>query len=91
MKKLVFAAVAAVTMGVDAVEGLEARVAEEMTHVVRELGVAGTREFWKLERFRPGDYLAAKRSYAESAAKLYDYIFELPSMQKGERGMSPFS
>ena len=165
MKKLVFAAVAVMTMGVDAVEGLEARVAEEMTHVVRELGVdgqpaiwtgpkacqflyppqfaftnvsgavkyrfeatdakgvkatmdakrptapltpiwtkltenakvklvvsglaadgraigvAGTREFWKLERFRPGAYPAAKRSYAEAAAKLYDYIFELPSMQ----------
>lgn len=45
----------------------------------KDCGVAGTRTFWKLARFRPGTYPAPKRTYAEATARLYDYIFNLPS------------
>ena len=45
----------------------------------RSVGLAGRSCFWKAAPFKPGAYPGAKRPYAESAALIYDYVFNLPS------------
>ena len=45
----------------------------------RVIGLAGERTFWKTPRFRPSALPLADRTPAEAAAKVYDYLFELPS------------
>ena len=44
-------------------------------------GLAGTRRFWKMARYRPGTYPTARRSYGEASRMAFDYIFERPSTQ----------
>ena len=44
-------------------------------------GVQANR-WWKLAPFRPGAYPAAARSYAESAAKIYEYVFNMPATRR---------
>lgn len=51
-------------------------------------GRAGVRRFWKSAPFTPGGYKPASRSYAEAAAKVCDFIWNLPNtrhlLEKGE-------
>ena len=46
----------------------------------RELGVAGTRRFWKKAPYRPGSYRPAKRPYAEAARKAYMNVLHSESV-----------
>ena len=43
------------------------------------VGDAGSGLWWKAAPFRPGAYPPGRRSAAEGAAKIYDYVFGLPS------------
>ena len=47
----------------------------------RDCGLAGTRRFWKLARFRPGTYPKARRGYLEASRMAFDYVFARPSTQ----------
>ena len=47
----------------------------------KSVGMSGLRVFWKSAPFTPGGYPPAKRTYSETAAKVYEYVFNLAPIQ----------